>query len=124
MNFAGLAWAVAYGFRPRAVHIRLEHWLQQEATYTSMPRAKETIFPFVVSLLMHQQAQGFIASLDCNAAECVARQSTGPGSRLSETTRPIWVGTGRPLRDPVQNVCGASRLGDGWAVWRTGLFRL
>ena len=35
-----------------------------------MPRAKETIFPFVVSLLLHQHAQGFIASLDSNVAEC------------------------------------------------------
>ena len=35
-----------------------------------MPRAKETIFPFDVSLLLHQQAQSLIASLDCNEAEC------------------------------------------------------
>ena len=34
-----------------------------------MSRAKEAIFPFVVSLLTQQQAPGFIASLDCNAAE-------------------------------------------------------
>ena len=70
MNLGGLAWAVACGFRPRAVHIRLAQWLHQEAAHTSMPRAKETILPFVVSLLVHQQAQGFIASLDCTVAEC------------------------------------------------------
>lgn len=70
MNLGGLAWADAYGFRPRAVHIRLAQWFHQEATHTSMPRARDTIFPFVVSLLLHQQAQGFIASLDCNVAAC------------------------------------------------------
>ena len=94
MNLGGLAWAVAYGFRPRAVHIRLAQWLHQEAAHTSMPRAKETILPFVVSLLAHQQTLGFIASLDCNVAESGLLDHWSWKQAFGEKMPPAWAGTG------------------------------
>ena len=69
MSLKGLAWAIAYGFRPKAIHIHLTNWLRQEAALTSMPRAMDTLLPIVMDILMHQPAQGFLASFDCDVSD-------------------------------------------------------
>ena len=64
MELPALAWAIAYGFRPRLVHVRLSAWTASEARFGTVQRARELLFPFVDKVLKHQEAQGFLACVE------------------------------------------------------------
>ena len=65
MTIPALAWTVAYGFRPKLVHIRLNRWIWAHARfYNSVKETIDHVLPIVIAVLQHQHAQGFLASVE------------------------------------------------------------
>ena len=69
MALPALAWSIAFGYRPRALHIRFSQWLRSESRSTGPAAAMNTLLPFVIQLLQHQHAQGLLGSLEFDPAD-------------------------------------------------------